>query len=414
MSVSMIIVYQAIVKFILSLQLNLSKPQMNHLISMVHGIILCEGKKNTTQINKAAGKRRDPSCVAKFLKGSPWSLNRMQRRRINALIKAIQSKRKQCGDTRSVVFFIVDDTVCQKDRSTKSIEGLAYHYSHSEGKVVWSHSLVTSHIVAEGYSFAWDYRVYFRKEDCEKSSISFKSKNEFAVEMIKEYSSSPDEIVYVLTDSWYTSRDLVDACNLKGFHLIAGLKTNRTFYPAGYRMKISTFASTYIQSSDLRSVTVGEQKPKHYRIYTYEGPVAEMENVKLLLSWEDKFYAKKEPFCILCTDKSLDLVTILDYYRFRWNIETGYRYLKDLLGFDQYQMRSFQAIKRYWAIQFLVYNYLEIQRHEWSQGANSLTIGDVVRRIRNDFLGQITFYVHEQTCKGIPFNEIAKALKLIS
>jgi SRSO17 transposase len=410
----MIIVYQTIVKFILSLQLELSTPQMNHLISMVHGIILCEGKKNTTQINRAAGERRDPSSVAKFLKESPWAPNRMQRRRINALIKKMQSKRKQRGDTRSAVFFAVDDTVCQKDRSTKSMEGLDYHYSHSEGKVVWSHSLVTAHIVAEDYSFAWDYRVYLRKEACEAGGVFFKSKNELAMEMIKEYPSSSDEVVYVLTDSWYTSRDLVDACNQKGFHLIAGLKANRTFYPAGFRTKISEFASKYIQSSDpnLHSVTVGERK--HYRIYAYEGPVAEMENVKLLLSWEKKFCANQKPFCILCTDKSLDLVTILDYYRFRWNIETGYRYLKDLLGFDQYQMRSFQAIQRYWAIQFLVYNYLEIQRHEWSQGVNSLTIGDVVRRIRKDCLGQMAFYVYQQALKGTHFEEVAKGLKLLA
>jgi SRSO17 transposase len=408
----MIIVYQAIVKFILSLRLDLSAPQMNHVITMIHGVILCEGKKNITQINKAAGELRDPSCVAKFLKWSPWTPNRMQRRRIDHLIKKIQSKRKQQGDTRSVVFFIVDDTVCQKDRSTKAIEGLDFHYSHSEGKPVWSHSLVTAHVVAEGYSFAWDFRVYLREASCKEFGVSFRSKNEMAVEMINEYPSSPNEVVYVLADSWYTSRDLVDACSQKQFYLIAGVKSNRTFCPAGVRMKITKFASEYIRSSDqdLRSVTVEGQG--RYRIYSYEGPVSEIENVKLLLSWEDRFCANKTPFCILCTDVSLDSVTILRYYRVRWNIETGYRYLKDLLGFDQYQIRSHQAIQRYWAIQFLVYNFLEIQRHEWSQVNDSLTIGDVVRRIRKECLGQIVVHVYQQALKGTPLQEVLKSLKI--
>jgi SRSO17 transposase len=410
----MIIVYQTIVKFILSLRLGLSIPQTNHVIAMVHGVILCEGKKNVTQINKAAGEPRDPSCVAKFLKCSPWVPNRMQRRRREHLIKKIQSKRKQRGDTRSVIFFIVDDTVCQKDSSTKCIEGLDFHYSHSEGKPVWSHSLVTAQVVAEGYSLAWDFRPYLREASCKEFGVSFRSKNELAVEMINEYPSSPNEVVYVLADSWYTSRDLVDACSQKQFYLIAGVKSNRTFCPSGIRMKISKFSSEYIRSSDqdLRSVTVEGQG--RYRIYSYEGPVSEIENVKLLLSWENIFCANKTPFCILCTDVSLDLVTILCYYRVRWKIETGYRYLKDLLGFDQYQIRSYQAIRRYWAIQFLVYNFLEIQRYEWSQGNDSLTVGDVVRRIRKECLGQIVLYVYQQALKEAPLQEVLKSLKIVA
>ncbi|QWU13226.1 Transposase DDE domain-containing protein [Paenibacillus sophorae] len=59
---------------------------------------------------------------------------------------------------------------------------------------------------------------------------------------------------------------------------------------------------------------------------------------------------------MLCTDPSLDFVTILRYYRPRWHIETGYRYFKELLGFDQYQLLSFHGIRRYWAIQFLTQN----------------------------------------------------------
>jgi IS4 transposase len=45
-------------------------------------------------------------------------------------------------------------------------------------------------------------------------------------------------------------------------------------------------------------------------------------------------YPLETTFCILCTDCSLDLVRILSYYNVRWNIETGYRYFKELLGFD--------------------------------------------------------------------------------
>jgi isochorismate hydrolase len=45
-----------------------------------------------------------------------------------------------------------------------------------------------------------------------------------------------------------------------------------------FRISMSHFAADYIQSTDLRSVTV--EKQGRYRVYEYEGPVAEMENVK--------------------------------------------------------------------------------------------------------------------------------------
>jgi hypothetical protein len=148
------------------------------------------------------------------------------------------------------VFFIVDDTSCKKDPSTKRIEGLDYHFAHDDGKSVWSHCIVTAHRVSENYFFACDFR-----------------------------------------------------------------------------------------PSDLDSVTVVKQGPCW--IYEYKGPLADTENVKVLLSWENEFDSSKKPFCILCTDKSLDFVTILRYDQVRWNIETRYRYFKELLGFDQYQIQSY-------------------------------------------------------------------------
>ncbi|WP_222126664.1 hypothetical protein [Paenibacillus sp. 32O-W] len=57
--------------------------------------------------------------------------------------------------------------------------------------------------------------------------ITFKSKNDLAVEMIEVFPANHDERVYVLMDSWYTSEKVVNDCNCKGFHDIATIKTNR-------------------------------------------------------------------------------------------------------------------------------------------------------------------------------------------
>ncbi|UOF89059.1 IS701 family transposase [Fodinisporobacter ferrooxydans] len=406
----MVTLYSAIVKFILAMQLQFTAPQRNHLLHIMQGIILCEGRKTITQIRSSTNSYRHLSCMTKFLKHSPWCVNRMQKRRMQFLLEKIRRKHSKKGDTRSIVFLIIDDTSCKKDVSTKHIEALDFHFSHDEGKGVWSHCLVTAHLVSEGYSFAWDFRPYFREGYCNVNQIPFKSKNDLALELIQSYEASDDELVYVLMDSWYTSKKIIDACNAKGFHIIAAVKTNRKIRPAGIRIQIAEFATNYIHQSDLHSVTVGNQNM--YWVYEYEGPLADVENVKVLLSWEKEFDSSKTPFCILCTDQTLDLETILRYYQVRWNIETGYRYFKEMLGFDQYQLQSFYAIQRYWAIQFLVYNFLELQRNEWSTEQDPMTLGDVVRRIRKEYFGQIVTYVYQQALAQRPLFEVLDELKL--
>jgi hypothetical protein len=105
-------------------------------------------------------------------------------------------------------------------------------------------------------------------------------------------------------------------------------------------------------------------------------------------------------------------VTIQRFYHVRWNIETGYRYFKELLGFDQYQLLSFVGIERFWAIQFLTYNYLEFQRNGWSKPRVSMTLGDVVYRIRQEYFRQIIVNVYQQALERRPLKEILTLLKI--
>ncbi|MDQ0415836.1 IS701 family transposase [Mesobacillus stamsii] len=404
----MVTFYTYIVNFIFALGLGFSKPQTRHVLTFIHGIILADGKKTVSNIRRFTHETRDLSSMTRFLNESPWCPNRANRRRIQFMMEKIKKARAKQGDTRPITFLIMDDTQSKKDSHTHGMEGLDYHFSHSDGKSVWSHCVVTAHVVSEGYSFALDYRSYFRDSYCSENGLAFKSKNDLAIELINGYESPSDEQVYVLVDSWYTSKKLIDACSTNGYHLIGGLRTNRKIYPAGIGIKLSQFISDYIQADDLRPVTVGHHR---YKIYSYEGNLSDTENATILVSWEDKYDSKTKPFCLLCTDSSLDLVTILRYYEVRWHIETGYRYFKDLLGFDHYQLLSYKGIERFWCLQFLTYNFLESQRKEWKE-EGIVTIGDTVRRIRKDHLSQLIVYSYEQGLTQKPLVEVLKCLKL--
>ncbi len=404
----MVTFYSHIVNFLFALGLGFSKPQIHHMLTFIHGIILTDGKKTITQIRRSTHETRHLSSMTRFLNESPWCPNRATRRRIQFMMDKIKKIRSKQGDTRPIVFLIIDDTQSKKDISTRKMQGLDFHFSHSDGKSVWSHCVVSAHIVSEGYSFAFDFRSYFRDSYCKENGLEFKSKNDLAIELINQYESPSEEQVYVLVDSWYTSKKLIDACSSKGYHLIGGLRTNRKIYPAGIGIKLSQFISEHIVADVLRPVTVGHQR---YKIYSYEGNLSDTENATILISWQNKYDVKAKAFCLLCTDSSLDLVTILRYYEVRWNIETGYRYFKELLGFDHYQLLSHKGIERFWCLQFLTYNFLEFLRREWEK-EGIITIGDTVRRIRRDHFGQLILYAYQQGITQRPLAEVLKCLKL--
>ena len=101
----MVSLYLPIVKFILALKLEFSKPQLDHLFTLVHGIILCAGRKNITQIRHAARGDRHLSNVTNFLNHSPWCVNRMQRRRMQFVMEKIRAKRAKSGDVSATCIF---------------------------------------------------------------------------------------------------------------------------------------------------------------------------------------------------------------------------------------------------------------------------------------------------------------------
>lgn len=89
-------------------------------------------------------------------------------------MQAIQNQPRNRG--KRMIFLLLDDTSCKKETTTRQMEGLDFHYSHEHGKSVWSHCLVTMHVVSDGQSFAWDYRPYLREKYGEEHRLTLKAK----------------------------------------------------------------------------------------------------------------------------------------------------------------------------------------------------------------------------------------------
>lgn len=395
-----------LVDFLQDVNYGMNKAQFNHLITMVEGSIQIEGKISISKIAENIATSKDESCIYRFLSESPWDDELLNRNRVNFLEYHLEHN-IQPNETG---FLVIDDTTNLKDVRTKEMEGLDFHYSHTEGKICWSHCVVTSNFVVGLYAMPLHFKPYYREEKCKELGIEFESKVDIAKGFIKRF-RTPSNIkqVYVLTDSWYTSTSLIEEALCKGYHVIGCVKSNKMIFPYGVKIKISEFIK-WIEPSTLDLVTV---EGKEYRVYRYEGKVGTLDNATLLISYEVKKDGYEAPVCVLSTDIELDSETILRYYAVRWTIETSYQYLKENLGFDEYRVRSLVSIERYMLLCFLAYNFLEYYRVT-QKHLRLETIGDTIQHMKKESIKDFVNFVYYRAKNNVSLGEIYAQLKLVA
>ena len=193
------------------------------------------------------------------------------------------------------------------------MEACGFHFSHTVGKSVFGHQVVQLMVSDEQNAYPYDFSLYHKEEAV--------SKIELAIHLLRQI---PDlqRPTYVLCDSWYTSKTIIETALTQGHHLIGALKTNRIIYPQGVRMQAKQFAA-YIEEDDTDLVTIGSES---YRVYRYEGALNDIDVAVVLLCWPANEPMKASGMrCFLSTDTELTNETILTYYSVRWRIETYFQ-----------------------------------------------------------------------------------------
>ncbi len=148
---------EAINNYILELNLPYSSALKNHMINFVSGITVTKGSKTLSSIYRRLTCNRHRSTGSRFLSSYSWNHEYVTDERIFHAISEISNTSKD----DDVGFLIIDDTLRKKDISTKHIEGLDFHNSHSDGnKSMWPHCLVNSHYKINDYSIPLNFKQY--------------------------------------------------------------------------------------------------------------------------------------------------------------------------------------------------------------------------------------------------------------
>jgi len=375
-----IVGYPSVVNFGLSAFREVfSMPQLRHFGEYLTGLMVCQNR--TVQgINDSLFARCDQSALNHFLTDSPWGEEELDRKR-HELVRDRLGELRLGGGT-----FIIDDTISH--HVGKHMEGAGWHYNASEGKSVWGHQLVTSHYVKQWLSLPLDFRIYIKEE---QAGESFKTKLEFAAELVEQAMKHGIPFSCVVFDTWYFSVDFVDFLEGLGKDWVTRCKSNRIVISEG-RQPISEWARG-LPKKDFERVVL-EYKDGTKDVYYACSRAVRMEGlerrVRVVVSYSKERFEKREDPYFYCTNRlDWEVRKIMRTYAKRFEVDAFYKDAKQNLGLEEYELRKIGGIRRHLQMILIAHTLLSLGSVDRAAGKAMVyleTIGAACRRVFAEIL----------------------------
>lgn len=360
-----------------------SVPQWKYFVTVLMGLLHCDGSKTLSGMLRQVAVVVTMSGLSRFLISPAWSVAALEQVRFQQFQAQVQPRilqAQQCQKAKRVKrrghpvlpivtgYLIMDDSTHAKRYYQKVASGLGRHYSSTERKTVTGHSLFQAVYVLEEHQFPLTPQLYCQQSVCEQIHRPFVSKVDLAVQTVEEFEPQPGTHTHVLIDSWYLSKRLWKAVKKRHWDLTGGLKSNRRI-----RLKdsqgivtwptVSEYAAT-LEAEDFQAVLwpnqTGGQTVFAHLLRTL---VKKLGACQVLIVREHP----KDPLSstrFFATTRLKDtLGQVVATAAKRWTVETLFEDFKELMGSDQYQLHSAEAIRRFWALALCLYQYLDSVRH---------------------------------------------------
>jgi len=319
-----------------------SRPSFKIFSSFVIGFIQLGKETHTSSMVQSLSfsfLHRSLSSFTRFLGQNVWALQEVAETALEQFFHRLRIK------AHSVLFLIVDDTICQK--SGKKIPGCAWHRDHAQKAYVFGHQWVLFALLYKDFLLPLWAKLYHPKGT--KGCGPFQSKTTMAKKMLQTFRLPISCKVYLLADSWYWAKQLAQLCRKYGYHMISQLKTTSVIFINGKKTKLTTLSDIRSAYREVSCFIYG--KNKTLQIARFVGVIQGLGKVAVVVVKEKR----KKTSYLVCTNLHLSAWDIVRYYAKRWKIEQMIKDLKQRLGFGHYQVRNLQAIQRHVALALLSY-----------------------------------------------------------
>ncbi len=258
---------------------------------------------------------------------------------------------------------IIDDTV--EIKRGKFIEGSCKNlWSNKEKRVVKGLNIVSLNYSDCYTDMMLDFSINYNKNQIvnvnenyfHHKSNAYKrrvegndGKNILALHMIQRVLKSGIYVDYLLVDSWYAKPNFINEVKENGIDVIARLsKSNRIWQFTG---KFKTLESIYNQVNNQKTSKLSNYNSIKYTYVSTTTTHKTLGRIKIVF-----IKTKDNLIPIISTNTNLSDIEIINTYKKRWNIEQGYKDLREYFQFGKEENRIYEAIIARITLSFLAYN----------------------------------------------------------
>lgn len=425
--------------------------QFRHFQNYVSGLIVLDNK-SLANMSRCILDSADKTNLSRFLSLSPWQPSEVDERRVQYMLGQTSEVRQDASHS----YLILDDTLCEHVGSL--FEYIDRHYNHSNNTYPLAHNIVTSHYLSGSVRFPVDFELYRRYEevtrwrefvhrhfpeqeiprtatarlalhrklerellkDPEYAALAeqFHSKIELAKTLVSKAVERKIPFSTVLMDSWYLSPELITCLNQHQQDWVSLLKHNRNLEVHSFQIKDAQgqpikLPGVHIKVEDLvpfipaqayREIKIRDQS---YWCFTRTVRIPSIGKVRLVISFENAELSGT--YAVLVSNRcDWSAHEILFRYLQRWSVETFYRDGKQLLGLEDYRMRTLEAIQAHWCLVFVAYSLLHLaclppsspKRRGKVPSLPSQSIGEACRQQGQALIQALILFAHDLLQQG--------------
>jgi hypothetical protein len=387
-----------------------SKPQFQQFERFITGLMISDTA-DIASLSEGYRLSQSYDALHHFISDKPWEINDVLEQTVSVIKQLPEGQR-----FHEKGMLIIDDTIIEK--FGKLMEAAGKLWDHSKGRYLpYAHCLVGL-VWADHKKLRYPLRfeLYQKKEDCPEGT-PFKTKIEFAIELIDWAVAQGIPFSTVVFDSWFFCKEVCDHIESLGKDWISMSKSNRKFTVSGKAYTAEEYGET-IDPKTLPVIKVGKRE---YAIHSIQAKAQCLKRgtktIRLIVSFEKKKDGTfKNPVPLVSNRKNIRPERLLRAYQIRWSIETFFKDAKSHLGLGEYQMRKLNGIKGHWCLVFTSAVILELVRWKvcTEKGVNvsELSFGDLKRRAFGATMRSIIRRVLKCGKDGVPEEKVFELLQV--
>jgi SRSO17 transposase len=321
-------------KFFHTLQPHFHWDHFAYFRLLVVVIAFAWGRRNVASLYRYLDAQHHRTRFNNFFLVARWDPEAALRQKAQEVVMALHPRQ---GET---LYLVIDDSKTPK-RGTH-MDAVAKMKDPVTEAYIQGHQYVCAILRFRHQVIPYGIRLYVKPEHCPALDLPFRKTTELAAQLVREFEAPAGVKVMVLFDTYDLCRGVVQACRERHFHFASTLKSNRTLFKAGWKLKAGRYGRNLFRRR--RTATLVLARPHgqaHYRFV--DAGWLEVSTLGPLHVVFSRKGTAQHILGLVTDDSALSATELMQTYEKRWAVEQFFKDCKQLLGLGQYQNRTYHA-----------------------------------------------------------------------